>query len=160
MANSITGWNTFAPGTLIESAKVNADLGYLKDQAPLLQKFTVAYATFSAMGATAVGTQTVFSLAADDILSGLVVKHSASFSGGGISAAKLKVGIPGNEDKYLAEFDVLQSTGAGVCSLSQLLECEFSATSLIIVLSLTGGNLNALTRGSVDIYVKKSQLPS
>ena len=160
MANSITTWYDFVPGTIIRSAEVDSNFEELRDMSPLWQKYTIPYTTFSAMGAVAVGTTTAFALGATEILTGVIVKHSTLFNGGAISAAKIKIGITGENDRFVTEFDAFQAVAAGASHLSQFLECPFAATNILVIMSLTGGNLNALAQGSVDIYVQRSQLPT
>lgn len=159
MANSITGWNTFVPVTTIRSAEVNDNEEALRDMSPLWQKYTLTYASFAALGAVATGTLTAFQLASNEVITGVIVKHSTLFSGGAISAAKLKVGIAGEVDRYVSEFDVKQAVAAGASSQNQMVDCPFASTNILVVMSLTGGNLNALAQGSVDIYVQRSELP-
>ncbi len=159
MANSITSFNVFVPLTKIESAKVNANFASLIAKSPLWQKVTIPYTTFTAFGAVASGTTTAFALDSNEVVHGVIVKHSTLFSGAAISAAKLKIGISGTTDKYMDEFDVNQAVSVSAKSVNQVLEFEAASTNILVTVSLTGGNLNALTQGSVDIYFNKCALP-
>ncbi len=159
MPNSLTSWNTFTPKTKIKSADINTNLTALKNQSPVFQKFTIPYTTFSAMGAVATGTTTAFALANNEIIRGVIVKHSTLFTGTAITAAKIKVGIAGQTDKYGDEFDVHQAVAVGAEQLTEVFEFEGASTNILVTCSLTGGNLSALTQGSVDIYFQKCELP-
>lgn len=159
MPNSLTSWNTFVPQTKIESAKVNSNLTALKNLSSIFQKYTIDYTTFVAMGGVASGTATAFQLANNEVIRGVIVKHSTLFTGGAISAAKIKVGIAGQTDKYSDEFDVHQAVAASAVQTVALIEFEAAATNILVTCSLTGGNLSALSQGSVDIYFQKSELP-
>jgi hypothetical protein len=159
MPNSLTSWTAFAPLTKIESAKMNTNLTALKNQSPLFQKYTIPYTTFSAMGAVASGTTTAFALASNEVIHGFIVKHSTLFTGGAISGASIKIGIAGTTDKYTDEFDVHQAVAASAKLQTEILAFEAALTNVLVTCSLTGGNLSALSQGSIDIYVQKCELP-
>lgn len=159
MANSLTGWSTFVPQTRIKSAEVNANFEALRDQTPVLQKFTVSYTSFQALGATVTGAVTLVSLGASEIIHGTIVKHSAAVSGTSITAGIVRVGKTGTDDFYSDDFDVFQSATASAAQKTRGLDAQFSSTSMILTLSLTGGLLSQLSAGSIDVYVQKSTLP-
>lgn len=160
MANSITGWNTFTPTTgIIRSAHVMANFNALKNGASLWQKFTVGYASFSALGATATGSVVLHSLTASEVMSGWMVKHSTALAGTSITGAVARVGKTGADSQYTEDFNVFAAVSAGAAQLVQGLACEFSSTSLILTCSLTGGLLNQLSQGSIDVYVLKNEIP-
>jgi hypothetical protein len=163
MPNSLTAAifkTNFAPKTTIKSSEVNQNFETIRDAAPLWQKYTIDFSTFVALGGVAAGTVTAFQLQSDEVINAVMVKHSALFGGGAISAAKVKVGITGDNSRYVDEFDVNQAVAAGANQIAQTMDCQFAATNIIVVLSLTGGNLNGLSTGSIDIYVQKAELPS
>ncbi len=159
MANSITGYNTFVPATPIKSALVNANFSALRDGAALWQKFTVGFASFQALGATATGSVVLFSLTAAEVVNSRMVKHSTAITGTSITAAICRVGKSGTDDFYTDDYNVFQAVSGSAAQKTQGLDCEFSATSMILTLSLTGGLLSQLSTGSIDVYVLKNTLP-
>lgn len=157
MSNTITGFNVFTEKTLIRSAHVNSNFSNLINLAPLWQKYTVAYTALST--ATASVAYTLFTATADDIISGVYIKHSTAFAGGAISAVKAKIGTSTDDIKYLTEFDVLQATTTTAYSLNSILDKESGNVSILLTLSLTGGNLSDLSAGQVDVYIQKCNIP-
>lgn len=156
MANSISGFYSFSAGNLIRSSQVNSNLAALVRVTPMWQKYTIPYTSYSALGASISSYVVACSLGADEIIEGFYISHSVAFSGGAISAAKIKVGTPSTANKYVDEFDVFSAASTSNNRLESGFFVENSSTSIAVTLSLTGGNLNALAAGSVDIYVKKS----
>lgn len=159
MANSITSFNTFTARTIIRSAEVNSNFSSLKNLSPIWQKYTVPYTSFSALGATATGSVVLFSISAAEILDAFLVKHSTLFTGTSITAAKIKIGKSGSTDEYTDEFDVNQTVAAAARQATNSFCSEFSATSVLVTLSTTGGLLSQLSQGSVDIYVRRAEIP-
>lgn len=122
-------------------------------QSPVVQRFTVAHTAFQTAALT--NNIELFSLPAKALIERVVIKHSASFTGGAISAYTLSVGIAGTLAKYAAAFNVFQAPGATVLQLTQTegIESFGAATSIRIAATSTTANLNASTGGSVDVYV-------
>ena len=159
MANSITGFTTFVASTKIRSAPMNTNLEALKTYSPLWQKYTVAYTSFSALGATATGAVTLWSISAAEVTDAHILKHSAAFSGTSITAAVVRLGKTGSDAAYTDDFSVFAAPASSNAQLTQNLACEFSTTSFIITLSLTGGLLSQLSAGSIDVYVRRAEIP-
>lgn len=159
MPNTLTGFTDFIPGTRIRSSEVDANFAALKNGSPLWQKYTVGFASFVALGATATGSVVLASLTAAEVTDGYIVKHSQAVAGTSITAAVVRLGKVGTDDQYTDDFDVFQAVGAAAAQLTGGLQCNFSTTSLIITMSLTGGLLSQLSTGSIDVYVRKADLP-
>jgi len=124
--------------------------------APVWTKYTVPYTSFTAAATTE--DIELFSLPAGDVIHAVKLKHSASFTGGSISAYTLSVGISGTEDKYLTASDVFTAPGDAVHYLSSTVGTEdhASATSIRIEAISTSDNVNAATAGSADVWVMTS----
>lgn len=120
-------------------------------------KYTVGYAALAAAGLT--NDIELFSLSSKGVIHAMVLKHSAPFAGGLISAYTISVGIVGNLIKYMAAANVLQATGP--IAVSDTLGCESAsgATSIRIAATSVTALLNAATAGSVDVWVLTSTLP-
>lgn len=159
MANSITGWNTFVAGTKIQSAPMNSNLTALKNSSPIWQKYSVSYATLAALGATASANLDVFTIGAGDVLDAIFVKHGTLFTGTSITGATFKCGKTGAPGSYTDEFDVKQAVGSGASQMTSAPTLEFSATTFIVTMSLTGGVMNQLSQGSVDVWVRRAVIP-
>lgn len=123
---------------------------------PTWVKYTVAETAFTAAATTE--TIELFSLAAGGIIHAVKQKHSASFTGGSISAFTTSVGITGTLEKYAANFDVFQATGDTVQQITGTLGTEDhgSATSIKITAISTSDNVVNATAGSVDVWVLQS----
>jgi hypothetical protein len=122
-------------------------------------KYTVLYSDLSTAATT--NNITLLTLAIKGKIEGLVVKHSTAFSGGALSSYKIDVGIVGELDRYLSQFDVFQAVSNSAFNSVDLNEIpSFLATTAIkIKATSVGANLSAATAGSVDIWVKTATLP-
>jgi hypothetical protein len=158
MSNTITsGYNVFVTRTTIESAKVNQNFATIKDRAPIWNAFSVSSADMVALGAVATGRIALFSITSSEVLDAVIIKHNTAFSGGAVSAAKVRVGLSTEDDYFTGDFDVFAAIGSNLAvnNLSPL----FTATTVYLTASLTGGNLSALAAGGLTVYVRRSSIP-
>ena len=140
--------NANSPITLDASGQPRATL-----VTPIWRKYTVTYSQLAAAATT--NNITLFSLPAGGVIHAVKTKHSASFTGGSISAYTLSVGITGTLAKYSAAFDVFQAASATAMQLATTVgtESHTAATAIKIAAASTGANLSAATAGSVDVWV-------
>lgn len=124
---------------------------------PIWRKYTVTKTQLAAAATT--NNITLFTLPAGGIIEAVKIKHSASFTGGSISAYTISVGITGTLAKYAAAYDVFAAPSATAMQLSTTVgtESHTAATAIKVAATSTGANLSAATAGSVDIWVKVSQ---
>lgn len=124
---------------------------------PAWVKTTLSYTQFQAASTT--NSITLLVLPAGGVIHSVKIKHSTAFAGTSITAMTVSVGVTGTLNKYASAFDVYQavsdttfqlSTGAGS-------ENHGSATNILATGTSTGANLNALTQGSVDVWVLMSK---
>lgn len=115
---------------------------------------TLLYTQFQAGATTATVTGTT--LAANMTLFALIVKHSQSFTGTGISAVKLDVGTTGNPTQFINGFDVLQAPSAAAQSSILTLYFPAVSTPIQVRMTATGANLSALKQGSVTLYFQET----
>lgn len=122
-------------------------------------KYTVTNTDLSAASLT--NDIELFSLPAKSVISGVVISQSASFTGTGITAYTVSVGVSGNLAKYASAFDVFQAPGDQVEQTSMVMDMENknAASSIRIAATSVGANLDQASTGSVDIWVKWETLP-
>lgn len=120
----------------------------------LLDKYTISYADIAAAALT--DTETILSLASKTVIEYIVVKHTTLFSGGSISALTMDIGDGTDADELLAAYDLTAVVADTAWeSVSTVYIGSFaSATNIIATFTAVGDNLDQLTQGSVDIYVK------
>ena len=114
-----------------------------------------AVVPFISLSAAALTNQFVlFSLPAGYVLTGLFIKHSASFTGSGITDCYAQLGISSNYQKFIADFDVYQAVADQAFDgvLMNYVGSWANATNIYLQLVSVGANLSALTTGSVTIY--------
>ena len=126
---------------------------------PIWTKYTFSHTALQTAATT--NDIQLFLLPIKGMIQQIVIKHSTPFTGTGFSAYTLSVGISTNFTKYAAAFNVFQATSDTARSITQADDIEsFSGTTSIrLRATSTGGNLNASTAGSVDIWVLSSVLP-
>jgi len=86
------------------------------------------------------------------------MKHTTKWSGGSISVMEASLGVSGNLSKFMAGagYDVFQAIGDQVdngVGLVNSVENWNSNTGVRLKMKATGGNLNTLTAGSLEIYL-------
>lgn len=128
------------------------------DENGVWTKYTIAETAFTE-SATSEDIE-LFSLAAKQMIEKIVIKHSAAFTGGTLSAFTLSVGIVGDLTKYAAAFDVFQAIGATVFQLSETAGIENfgDSTSIRLAAVSTGDDVVNANTGSVDVWVFTSKL--
>lgn len=127
---------------------------------PKWTKYTVAHTALQAAATT--NDVELFSLAAQEIIHAVAIKHSEAFAGGSISAYTVSVGIAGEADRYADAYDVFQAVAATTFDVNGpglSLENFGAATSVRVFAVATGDDLDQSTAGSVDIWVLASTLP-
>jgi hypothetical protein len=126
---------------------------------PRWTKYTVGHAALQAAALT--NDIELLSLPAKGVLHAVHVKHSTPFSGAGITAYTVSVGLAGEPIYYSDAFDVLQAVGAAVFDHNDgsFVESHGAATSVRIFAEATGANLDQSSAGSVDVWVLWSTLP-
>lgn len=159
MANSLSAYNTFVPLQKIKSSEVNQNFATIRDGAPFWQKFSIGFASFQALGATVTGFVTLTALTASEAVGARIVKHTTAITGTSITAAVVRVGKTGTDDFYTDDFNVFQAVSSTAAQKTSGPNCEFSTTSMILTMSLSGGLLSQLSTGSIDVYVQKNTLP-
>jgi len=120
----------------------------------LLSKYTVSYADIAAAATS--DTETLLSLSSKTLIEYVVIKHSTAFVGGSVSALTVDVGDSGDADALISAFDVMATVAESASeTVSVIYIGAFaSATDIIATFTATGDDLDQLTAGSVDIWVK------
>ena len=100
----------------------------------------------------------LFSLDAGGVIMAVKQKHSEAFAGGSITDLDVEVGISGTVDKYCGSFDVDQAVADGTFILNTIEhanDTSADAGGVMIQTAWTavGDNLDALTAGSLDVWV-------
>ena len=159
MSNTLTGLQRFNPQTLIRSARHNTNFALLKNRAPLWQKFSIGFASINTT--TAAFTATLFNLEPLESIIGYIVKHSAAFAGGSVTAVDLAIGIAGDNLKHIDSFDVFQGATDTAFQTMNIIEMEsfVNTTTVFARFTSTGSNLDSITAGNLDVYVLKNTLP-
>lgn len=123
------------------------------------QKITITHTQLQTAALT--NTIELVSLAAKTVVESIVIKHSTAFAGTSITDYKVKIGITGELDRYLGNFDVDQTVSGTAFDCVNLQEIpSFSTTTSVkITATSVGANLSSSTAGSVDVWVKTSTLP-
>lgn len=113
---------------------------------------TKVYTDFQTAGT--VSHVKIFTLPAGYMLTRLVLKHSASFTGSSISAVQAQIGIASDYSKFMDNYNALQATGATVFdgALLSYIGSFSTDTDIYLTLNSTGANLSALAAGSITAY--------
>jgi len=131
----------------------------VETNASIFSKFTFTHTQLQAASLT--NDIEIFSLATQEMITAVVMKHSVAFVGTGITAYDVSVGIASDTDKISGPFDVIQSIGDTIFLATSLnnIESFGGATSIRLAAVAVGANLDQSTAGSVDIWIQKTTLP-
>lgn len=124
-------------------------------------KYTITHTALQAASLTN-DIATGFTLPIGALVEAVMVKTTEAFAGTGITDYDITLGIAGLETKYLTAYDVDSAVSGGNYQLSNALVggADFGATEAIrIYATAVGANLDQSTNGSIDIWIKYSQLP-
>ena len=153
-------------------ASVVNSSGSAPSACPQWVAFTKTFSDFSDPGTAK--TITLTTLAANQVISEVFVKHTTSFTGGTVSSTGFDVGVTGSSGKYtpnLSSMNLTAATGdvpgtscwragfAGTQSSQGKFDSSSGTTTVEARLTSVGGNLNALTAGSVTVRLLLSTLP-
>jgi hypothetical protein len=127
------------------------------DEVPTWIKISLSYTHFSTGGLTK--TIDLYELPAGGVVEDVKIRHSASFTGGTISAYTIQVGILGTLNKYLSAFNVFQAPSGTAFAFGGVKgsENQLTPTMLKVTATSTTANLDAATTGAVDIWLKVSR---
>lgn len=102
----------------------------------------------------------LYSLPRKGVIHGVTMKHRTKFEGGAITKVTGSVGVLGDLDRYLTSYDISTTVSDTEFAITHVLDSiDFgSIIPLQITLRSTGGPLNTLTVGSVDVWLLLSTL--
>ena len=107
-----------------------------------------------------VSTLAVITTPANAVVTGLRVKHSTAFTGGGESACTLQLGVTGTIAAFMTAVDIFTAVGALVFYQTLATPAVSSAGDAIIAtITTTTNNVSGLTAGGVDIWIEYIVLP-
>lgn len=103
-----------------------------------------------------VASVTASTLAANRTLFALIVKHSAVFTGPLVTALSLDVGTATNPTQFVNGFNPMQAVSPTAQDSALVLFFPATSTDILVRLTSTGANLNALNQGSVTLYFQET----
>ena len=115
---------------------------------------TISYTSFQT--ASTASSVTARTLPANRTLFALIAKHSTSFTGSGITSVSLNVGIAGDLTKFINGFSINQATAASAQDSSLVLYYPAADTAIVAQAISVGGNLSALSGGSLVLYFQET----
>ena len=117
-----------------------------------MQEVVVGYAALSA--ASTNFQLELFTIPAGSILTYVVIKHTTSFTGGGISDVKASIGTAGAPTLFVNSFDVYQAPGDTVYQsvVANFIGSFVNTTGIYLTAVSSGANLSALGAGSLNVW--------
>lgn len=100
------------------------------------------------------GSTLPFIIPQGGVVMGVKVHATTSFTGGGVTAMTMSVGVTGTVTALTSAFDIFQATGNTVVQETPVFKSTTIAPiSIVAAFTSTTANLNLLTAGSVDVYI-------
>lgn len=132
------------------------EFGQWLDTVPLWTKITKTFSDFQP-NATNSNTITLFSGAAGTTPQAVKIKHTTSFTGGGVTAAVIAI-ADGAGNSIQGNFDVFQAPGNTVGNINNafslaVIPDQSTASNYTIQLQTLTDVIDALVAGSVDVWV-------
>lgn len=96
----------------------------------------------------------LFSIPPGSILTYLVIKHTAAFTGAAISDVVAELGTGGSPGLFVPSFDIHQAPGDTVYDsvVANYIGSFVSSTPIYLTVTSSGANLSALAAGSVNVW--------
>jgi hypothetical protein len=128
------------------------------DSVPRWTKYTFDYSLFAGFNVTTY-SWIMGTLLGGEILHAVKIKHSTNFAGGSVSAVTLEIGIISNTAKYASAYDIHQAAADDTFQISSALfsENHVSPTTFYGTFNSTGGNVQDITQGVVDVWLLTSK---
>jgi hypothetical protein len=143
-----------------ETLEIAADKVQAKQAVPRWEKFTIDYTDLAALGAVGSGAVTVQTLPDGGVIQAVKIRSTVQWAGGAISALSGEVGISGTPAKYAAAYDMWAAPGDANFAATFTAGTEENTlagggagTAILLTATATGGNLDELTAGEVDVWV-------
>jgi hypothetical protein len=125
---------------------------------PVCTKYTIPYTAVQTSGTTK--TVPVFTLPARGKITGLTVKHTAAFTGSGLTGVTASIGKASNATAYAEPYNVAQAVSdTAMQDDGGQYSVDFASHAVTAHFTSTGADLSALTAGSVDIWACTVVLP-
>ena len=123
------------------------------------RRFVISYSALAAAANT--NDIELFSATAGTVITGIVIKHSQSFTGGSLSGYSVSVGLTGDLDTLATAFNVFQAPSESAKqSTGEVVALNSGSTTSVRVAAIsTGATLDQASSGSVTIWVQTSILP-
>jgi hypothetical protein len=154
--STLPGFTVFTPRTTIRSAEVNENFDLLKTKGGFWTAYTLAAADFSFAGQT--NSATLFNLDPGECVTGYALKHSENFAGGSVTSVLFSVGPSTDNKRFISQHDVSADVTTSSYESSDMYIGSYSATiGVVWVADATGGNLDGLTTGLLEVYIQTAK---
>lgn len=127
---------------------------------PTWRKFTILETALT--GASTTEDEALFTASQLEKILGVCIKHSAAFTGGGLTTFTVSVGLAGDVEFYSDPQNIFQVPGDTVKLDTNTFGSQTMASgghAIIAHFISTGDNVVAATAGSVDIWMLTSVMP-
>ena len=143
-----------------ETLEVVNDVLQAKAAVPRWEKVTIGYAAVAALGAVSNGQVTLLTLQDGGVVHAVKIRSTVQWAGTTISALAADIGTAGTATKYLTGYDLIAAPGDANVTLGTTAGAEAhtlagggAGTALKLKVAATGNTLDALSAGSVDVWI-------
>ena len=152
--------NAATSETNAATSETNAAASAANAAANSWEKITIGFAALQTAALT--NTIELTSLLAKGVIEMIIVKSATAFVGASITNLNVEIGLASDADKFMGAYDALAAVGDTNRAAGQFFdgpESFASATSIKLKATAVGANLDALSAGSLEVWVKRSLLP-
>ncbi len=151
-------WQDNSKGVLASVSATGQVSGVAGGNIAACPKFTVAATDLTTAGTS--HDETLFTLPAQSVITGIIVKTGTSFSGGILSAATVSIGDSSSDTAYTVTEDIFAAVGDTNFLPTNLFKMTtFAARAVFGAFEATGDDWDNVSTGSVDIWVCWVTLP-
>ena len=152
--------NAATSETNAATSETNAAASAANAAANSWETITIGFAALQTAALT--NTIELTSLLAKGVIEMIIVKSATAFVGASITNLNVEIGLASDADKFMGAYDALAAVGDTNRAPGQFFdgpESFASATSIKLKATAVGANLDALSAGSLEVWVKRSLLP-